>query len=145
MDSPTDWLADWPIDWLADCPACCSSPTHLSGMASRGFGRVILMGSIAGNNGGSGTTTPHYGPAKAALHCLARCVRYQACVPTKHHTASLAQPRFAPRSPAPWDQLWWIRLRIHGHCPFQPESTVHDCGILFSLRALFMIVGYFSA
>ena len=30
------------------------------------------MGSIAGNNGGSGTTTPHYGPAKAAVHTLGR-------------------------------------------------------------------------
>ena len=44
----------------------------IPGMVDRGFGRVILMGSIAGNNGGSGTTTPHYGPAKAAVHCLGR-------------------------------------------------------------------------
>ena len=26
---------------------------------------LVCIGSIAGNNGGSGTTTPHYGPAKA--------------------------------------------------------------------------------
>jgi NAD(P)-dependent dehydrogenase (short-subunit alcohol dehydrogenase family) len=50
--------------------ACCKA--FIPGMVSGRFGRVILMGSIAGNNGGSGTTTPHYGPAKAAIHCLAR-------------------------------------------------------------------------
>lgn len=50
--------------------ACCQA--FIPGMVAGGFGRVILMGSIAGNNGGSGTTTPHYGPAKAAVHCLAR-------------------------------------------------------------------------
>jgi len=41
-------------------------------MMENNFGRVVLMGSIAGNNGGSGTTTPHYGPAKAAVHSLGR-------------------------------------------------------------------------
>ena len=41
-------------------------------MKARGFGRIINIGSIAGVNGGSGTTTPHYGPAKAAVHCLGR-------------------------------------------------------------------------
>ena len=44
----------------------------IPGMRARGFGRIINMGSIAGNNGGSGTTTPHYGPAKAATACLGR-------------------------------------------------------------------------
>ena len=44
----------------------------IPGMQKRGFGRIINIGSIAGNNGGSGTTTPHYGPAKAAVHCLGR-------------------------------------------------------------------------
>ena len=32
----------------------------------------VNMGSIASNNGGSGTTTPHYGPAKAAVAALGR-------------------------------------------------------------------------
>ena len=44
----------------------------IPGMKARGFGRIINIGSIAGVNGGSGTTTPHYGPAKAAVHCLGR-------------------------------------------------------------------------
>jgi len=40
-------------------------------MVSRGSGRVINISSIAGHNGG-GVTTPHYGPAKAAVSDLAR-------------------------------------------------------------------------
>lgn len=44
----------------------------IPGMQARKFGRIINIGSIAGNNGGSGTTTPHYGPAKAAVHCIGR-------------------------------------------------------------------------
>ena len=44
----------------------------IPGMKDRGFGRIINMGSIAGNNGGSGTTTPHYGPAKAAVAAFGR-------------------------------------------------------------------------
>ena len=49
---------------------CCKA--FIPAMVTQGWGRVVLMGSIAGNNGGSGTTTPHYGPAKAATHTLAR-------------------------------------------------------------------------
>ena len=44
----------------------------IPGMQARGFGRIVNIGSIAGNNGGSGTTTPHYGPAKSAVACLGR-------------------------------------------------------------------------
>jgi 3-oxoacyl-[acyl-carrier protein] reductase len=40
-------------------------------MVARGAGRVINISSIAGHNGGS-ATTPHYGPAKAAVSDLAR-------------------------------------------------------------------------
>jgi 3-oxoacyl-[acyl-carrier protein] reductase len=40
-------------------------------MVERGGGRVINISSIAGHNGGS-ATTPHYGPAKAAISDLAR-------------------------------------------------------------------------
>jgi len=40
-------------------------------MASRGGGRVVNISSIAGHNGGA-VTTPHYGPAKAAVSDLAR-------------------------------------------------------------------------
>jgi 3-oxoacyl-[acyl-carrier protein] reductase len=40
-------------------------------MVKQGGGRVINVSSIAGHNGGS-ATTPHYGPAKAAVSNLAR-------------------------------------------------------------------------
>jgi 3-oxoacyl-[acyl-carrier protein] reductase len=40
-------------------------------MAEQGGGRVINVSSIAGHNGGA-ATTPHYGPAKAAVSNLAR-------------------------------------------------------------------------
>lgn len=40
-------------------------------MVSQGGGRVINISSIAGHNGGA-ITTPHYGPAKAAVSDLAR-------------------------------------------------------------------------
>jgi 3-oxoacyl-[acyl-carrier protein] reductase len=40
-------------------------------MVKQGGGRVINISSIAGHNGG-GNTTPHYGPAKAAVSNLAR-------------------------------------------------------------------------
>ena len=40
-------------------------------MVRRGGGRVINISSIAGHNGGA-STTPHYGPAKAAVSNLAR-------------------------------------------------------------------------
>jgi 3-oxoacyl-[acyl-carrier protein] reductase len=40
-------------------------------MVERGGGRVINISSIAGHNGGA-ATTPHYGPAKAAVSDLAR-------------------------------------------------------------------------
>ena len=40
-------------------------------MVARGEGRVINISSIAGHNGGA-ATTPHYGPAKAAVSNLAR-------------------------------------------------------------------------
>jgi 3-oxoacyl-[acyl-carrier protein] reductase len=40
-------------------------------MVKNGGGRVINISSIAGHNGGS-ATTPHYGPAKAAVSNLAR-------------------------------------------------------------------------
>jgi 3-oxoacyl-[acyl-carrier protein] reductase len=40
-------------------------------MVKQGGGRVINISSIAGHNGGS-ATTPHYGPAKAAVTNLAR-------------------------------------------------------------------------
>jgi 3-oxoacyl-[acyl-carrier protein] reductase len=40
-------------------------------MVRRGEGRVINISSIAGHNGGA-PTTPHYGPAKAAVSDLAR-------------------------------------------------------------------------
>jgi 3-oxoacyl-[acyl-carrier protein] reductase len=40
-------------------------------MVEQGGGRVINISSIAGHNGGS-ATTPHYGPAKAAVSDLAR-------------------------------------------------------------------------
>jgi len=40
-------------------------------MVERGEGRVINISSIAGHNGGA-PTTPHYGPAKAAVSDLAR-------------------------------------------------------------------------
>jgi 3-oxoacyl-[acyl-carrier protein] reductase len=40
-------------------------------MVRRGGGRVINISSIAGHNGGA-PTTPHYGPAKAAVSDLAR-------------------------------------------------------------------------
>ena len=40
-------------------------------MVEKGGGRVINISSIAGHNGGS-ATTPHYGPAKAAISNLAR-------------------------------------------------------------------------
>jgi 3-oxoacyl-[acyl-carrier protein] reductase len=40
-------------------------------MVKAGGGRVINISSIAGHNGGS-ATTPHYGPAKAAVSDLAR-------------------------------------------------------------------------
>ena len=40
-------------------------------MVEKGGGRAINISSIAGHNGGS-ATTPHYGPAKAAISDLAR-------------------------------------------------------------------------
>jgi 3-oxoacyl-[acyl-carrier protein] reductase len=40
-------------------------------MVRQGGGRVINVSSIAGHNGGA-ATTPHYGPAKAAVSNLAR-------------------------------------------------------------------------
>lgn len=40
-------------------------------MVKQGSGRVINISSIAGHNGGA-ATTPHYGPAKAAVSDLAR-------------------------------------------------------------------------
>jgi 3-oxoacyl-[acyl-carrier protein] reductase len=40
-------------------------------MVAKGGGRVINISSIAGHNGGA-ATTPHYGPAKAAVSDLAR-------------------------------------------------------------------------
>jgi 3-oxoacyl-[acyl-carrier protein] reductase len=40
-------------------------------MVENGGGRVVNISSIAGHNGGS-ATTPHYGPAKAAVSNLAR-------------------------------------------------------------------------
>ena len=40
-------------------------------MQRQGGGRVINISSIAGHNGGA-ATTPHYGPAKAAVSDLAR-------------------------------------------------------------------------
>jgi 3-oxoacyl-[acyl-carrier protein] reductase len=40
-------------------------------MVKQGGGRVINISSIAGHNGGA-ITTPHYGPAKAAVSNLAR-------------------------------------------------------------------------
>jgi 3-oxoacyl-[acyl-carrier protein] reductase len=40
-------------------------------MVAKGGGRVINISSIAGHNGGA-ATTPHYGPAKAAVSNLAR-------------------------------------------------------------------------
>ena len=40
-------------------------------MVAQGGGRVINISSIAGHNGGA-ATTPHYGPAKAAVSDLAR-------------------------------------------------------------------------
>ncbi len=40
-------------------------------MVARGEGRVVNISSIAGHNGGA-PTTPHYGPAKAAVSDLAR-------------------------------------------------------------------------
>ncbi len=40
-------------------------------MLARGGGRIINISSIAGHNGGA-ATTPHYGPAKAAVSNLAR-------------------------------------------------------------------------
>jgi 3-oxoacyl-[acyl-carrier protein] reductase len=40
-------------------------------MVKQGGGRVINVSSIAGHTGGS-ATTPHYGPAKAAVSNLAR-------------------------------------------------------------------------
>jgi 3-oxoacyl-[acyl-carrier protein] reductase len=43
----------------------------IPGMVERGGGRVINISSIAGHNGGA-PTTPHYGPAKAAVSDLAR-------------------------------------------------------------------------
>jgi len=43
----------------------------IPGMVKRGEGRVIDISSIAGHNGGA-ATTPHYGPAKAAVSNLAR-------------------------------------------------------------------------
>ncbi len=43
----------------------------LPAMERQGSGRVINISSIAGSNGGA-ATTPHYGPAKAALTNLAR-------------------------------------------------------------------------
>eukprot|EP00927_Polykrikos_kofoidii_P069947 TRINITY_DN65702_c0_g1_i1.p1 TRINITY_DN65702_c0_g1~~TRINITY_DN65702_c0_g1_i1.p1 ORF type:complete len:314 (-),score=44.91 TRINITY_DN65702_c0_g1_i1:109-981(-) len=57
------------MNYMSSVLAC---QAVIPGMVERGFGRVILIGSIAGNNGGSGTTTPHYGPAKAAVHSLGR-------------------------------------------------------------------------
>jgi 3-oxoacyl-[acyl-carrier protein] reductase len=40
-------------------------------MVRQGGGRVVNISSIAGHNGGA-PTTPHYGPAKAAVSNLAR-------------------------------------------------------------------------
>jgi 3-oxoacyl-[acyl-carrier protein] reductase len=45
-------------------------------MASSGGGKVINISSIAGHNGGA-ATTPHYGPAKAAVSDLARTLTKQ--------------------------------------------------------------------
>eukprot|EP00656_Telonema_subtile_P001203 TRINITY_DN10560_c0_g1_i2.p1 TRINITY_DN10560_c0_g1~~TRINITY_DN10560_c0_g1_i2.p1 ORF type:complete len:141 (+),score=36.59 TRINITY_DN10560_c0_g1_i2:346-768(+) len=57
------------MNYMSSVLAC---QAVLPAMVENKFGRIVLVGSIAGNNGGSGTTTPHYGPAKAAVHCLAR-------------------------------------------------------------------------
>ncbi|MGH9361697.1 MAG: SDR family NAD(P)-dependent oxidoreductase [Thermoanaerobaculia bacterium] len=43
----------------------------LPAMERQGGGKVIMVSSVAGANGGS-VTTPHYGPAKAAMTNLAR-------------------------------------------------------------------------
>jgi len=48
--------------------ACQAAIPH---MVKQGRGRVINVSSIAGHNGGS-ASTPHYGPAKAAVSNLAR-------------------------------------------------------------------------
>jgi 3-oxoacyl-[acyl-carrier protein] reductase len=48
--------------------ACQAMIPH---MVKQGGGRVINVSSIAGHNGGA-ATTPHYGPAKAAVSNLAR-------------------------------------------------------------------------
>lgn len=67
--SEEDLLDSFKMNYMSAALAC---KQFIPDMVDAGFGRVILMGSIAGNNGGSGTTTPHYGPAKAAIHALAR-------------------------------------------------------------------------
>lgn len=48
---------------------CCQ--VAIPHMVKQGGGRVINISSIAGHNGGA-ATTPHYGPAKAAVSDLAR-------------------------------------------------------------------------
>eukprot|EP00929_Paragymnodinium_shiwhaense_P085645 TRINITY_DN46064_c0_g1_i1.p1 TRINITY_DN46064_c0_g1~~TRINITY_DN46064_c0_g1_i1.p1 ORF type:complete len:301 (+),score=44.45 TRINITY_DN46064_c0_g1_i1:75-977(+) len=68
MDEATI-MENFQMNYMSTLLAC---RTIIPGMVERGFGRVILMGSIAGNNGGSSSSTPHYGPAKAAVHCLGR-------------------------------------------------------------------------
>jgi len=56
------------LNFTSTLLACQAVIPH---MVKNGGGRVINISSIAGHNGGS-ATTPHYGPAKAAVSDLAR-------------------------------------------------------------------------
>lgn len=76
----TDWLADpdWDTALQRVMEVNLYGPLYLSravmpGMIGRGKGRIVLIGSLAGRNGGAAAATQaHYAAAKGGVHSLVR-------------------------------------------------------------------------
>ena len=63
-------MAEWDRPWRSTSVRRSSSPRRaIDGMSERGFGRIVLLSSVAAYTGG--IVGPHYAASKAGLHGLA--------------------------------------------------------------------------
>lgn len=76
---PLDWDApDWDDQIGLAFDTNLKAPMHLArvfapAMAKRGYGRIVLIGSVAGHTGGTFPgVAPHYSVTKGAIHTLTR-------------------------------------------------------------------------